>query len=129
MDSENATLAQTQIDLLNKGFHLVEATPSDTSENVPRQRDAVYRLITKTHGVSAEVALTGSGAEAVELVKWAVTNREKTSALVFENGVFSFAETLSPQTLAASRLPIHYVGSDDQTSEPSAPDMELLQKA
>lgn len=114
-DPAYANLAKTQIALLNKGFHLVAAPASAWDE--------VYRSVTKTYGLSAEVAFMGAGGEAADIVKWVTANPEKTSVAYFDKGVFTKEQ--NAEKLAATRVSILCVAGEKDEVAPLAQAEEL----
>ena len=120
-DPKFGNLAQTQVLLLNKGFHLV-AAPSAAW-------DSTYGAMTQTYGLCQEVAFMGADREVMDIVRWVLANPDKVSAMYFDKGVFAFTQEFSPEKLAATRVPALCVAGDKDEVAPVAEHAELLLKA
>jgi acetyl esterase/lipase len=84
-----AALAQTQLDFVKRGFHVV-ALPlggSLAEDDSGKFWTDAYRLVTTSYGLSKEAALMAVGSEGPGVVRWATENPGKVSCLYLEKAV------------------------------------------
>ena len=87
-----ANIAQTELELVKVGFHVVTLSPGNTfgAPQAIAKWDALYREMTETYGLNSKIALMGLSREGLSIARWAAKNPGKVSALYMDKAVCDF---------------------------------------
>lgn len=87
-----ANMAQTQLELVRQGFHVVAIAPGTLlgAPDPEKRWDGVYKTMTEQHGLSREVMLMGLSREGLPALRWTAENPGKVAGLYLDKAVCDY---------------------------------------
>jgi pimeloyl-ACP methyl ester carboxylesterase len=103
---------QTEVELLNRGFHIAYVAPDAGRQGVAWDR--WYKFLTEQHGLSKKAAFVGMSKGGVNEFNWGVVNPEKVACIYADNPALYEEDFAKVAELAKHDVPLlHICGSED----------------
>ena len=103
---------QTEVELLNRGFHVAYVAPDSGRQG--KAWDRWYEFLTETHGMSKKPAFIGMSKGGVNEFNWGVANPDKVACIYADNPALYDEDFAKLPELAKHDVPLlHICGTED----------------
>lgn len=103
---------QTEVELLNRGFHVAYVAPDSGRQG--KAWDRWYEFLTGTHGMSKKPAFIGMSKGGVNEFNWGVANPDKVACIYADNPALYDEDFAKLPELAKHDVPLlHICGTED----------------
>ena len=103
---------QTEVELLNRGFHIAYVAPDTGRQG--KAWDRWYKFLTEEHGLSKKAAFIGMSKGGVNEFNWGVVNPDKVACIYADNPALYDEDFAKVPELAKHDVPLlHICGTED----------------